>query len=121
MRRAAVCLALAAGACGSGAPGSRAMDAPVTRTQPGVVAAGVRWIGRADFTDPDRPRFSWSGTGYAATFTGTSLTDQTDGTGPFIFKPVIDGVPGAAFTVPTGPQSFAVAIGLAPGTHTVAR
>ncbi|HXU63587.1 MAG TPA: SGNH/GDSL hydrolase family protein [Polyangia bacterium] len=120
MTRAAVCLALAAGACGSGAPVSSPPHASVSRTQPGVVAGGVRWIGRADFTEPDRPRFSWSGSGFEAAFTGTSLAIQTDGTGAFIFKPVVDGVPGAAFTIPAGPQSVSLASGLAAGTHTLA-
>ena len=42
------------------------------RTAPatGVIAAGVRWIGRVDTGDPMRPRFSWSGTGFIARFQG---------------------------------------------------
>ncbi len=55
---------------------------PVDRGPPpvptDVVAAGVRWFGRVDITNPAQPRFSWSGTGFVARFSGTSLTAQLD-------------------------------------------
>jgi lysophospholipase L1-like esterase len=85
----------------------------------GVVAAGVRWVGRVDLTDAQHPRFSWSGTGFVARFSGTSLAVQMNSSGAFIFKPVVDGTPGTAFTIPGGQQTAVVATGLATGMHTV--
>jgi lysophospholipase L1-like esterase len=85
----------------------------------GVVAAGVRWVGRVDLTNAQQPRFSWSGTGFVARFTGTSLAIQIDSSGAFLFKAVVDGTPGAAFTIPAGPQTANIATGLSAGTHVV--
>ncbi len=87
--------------------------------QTGVVAAGLRWVGRVDLGDPQRPRFSWSGTGFVARFSGTSLSVQLDSTGAFLFKAVVDGTPRAAFTIPSGQQTASVVSGLGAGTHTV--
>ena len=86
----------------------------------GIVAAGVRWIGRVDAADPARPRFSWSGTGFVARFQGTSLTAQLGNEGGFIFKAVVDGAPQPAFTAMPGVGRYALATGLPAGEHTVA-
>jgi lysophospholipase L1-like esterase len=86
---------------------------------PGVVAAGVRWVGRVDLTDAQRPRFSWSGSGFVARFSGSSLSIQINSSGAFIFKAVVDGTPQTAFTIPSGQQTASVASGLGAGTHTV--
>lgn len=99
--------------------------APVDANNPvpppaGVVAAGVRWFGRVDTTNAAQPRFSWSGTGFAAQFSGTGLTMQLTVTGAAeIFKAVIDGAPQAAFTATSGQGTYPLASGLAAGTHTV--
>ena len=85
----------------------------------GVVAAGVRWFGRVDTTDPARPRFAWSGTGFVARFSGTSLAARLNNDGAFIFKTVIDGIAQPAFTVAAGTGSTLLASGLAAGTHVV--
>jgi lysophospholipase L1-like esterase len=85
----------------------------------GVVAAGVRWVGRVDLSNSQRPRFSWSGTGFVARFTGTSLSLQINSSGAFIFKTVVDGTPKPAFTIASGQQTASLANGLAAGTHTV--
>jgi hypothetical protein len=105
------------GAAGSGGTGGAAGSGGAGGT--GVVAAGVRWVGRVDLTDAQRPRFSWSGTGFVARFSGTSLAIQINSSGAFIFKRVVDGTPGAAFTIPAGQQTANVVTGLAAGTHTV--
>jgi lysophospholipase L1-like esterase len=86
----------------------------------GIVAAGVRWIGRVDTGDPARPRFSWSGTGFVARFQGTSLTAQLGNEGAFIFKAVVDGEPQPSFTTMSGVGRYALATGLPAGDHTVA-
>jgi len=87
----------------------------------GVIAAGVRWLGRVDTTsNADQPRFAWSGSGFVARFSGTSLTAQLQVTGSAqIFKVVIDGTPQAPFTAASGTGMFPLAAGLSAGTHTV--
>jgi lysophospholipase L1-like esterase len=85
----------------------------------GIVAAGVRWFGRVDLTDPQRPRFSWSGTGFVASFVGTSLSLQINNSGAFIFKTVIDGAVQPVFVSSAGQASYDLATGLASGVHTV--
>ena len=87
--------------------------------QTGVVAAGVRWVGRVDLGNAQQPRFSWSGSGFVARFSGTSLSLQINSSGAFIFKAVVDGTPRAAFTIPSGPQTVSLVGGLGAGTHTV--
>ena len=105
----------ASGTGGSaGAAGAGSGDAS------GVISAGVRWVNRVDLSNPDRPRFSWSGSGFVARFTGTSLSLQINSSSAFIFKTVVDDVPRAAFTVAGGQQTVTLATGLAAGMHTVA-
>jgi lysophospholipase L1-like esterase len=87
----------------------------------GVVALGVRWIGRVDLTsEPTHPRFSWSGTGFVARFDGTALSADLYGTGSTaIFKAVVDGTPQPTFTSTPGTATYMLASGLAAGVHTV--
>jgi len=86
----------------------------------GVVAAGVRWFGRVDTTNPDQPRFSWSGTGFIARFNGTSLAAQLTISGSSqIFKAVVDDAPQAAMTGTAGQATYMLASGLPAGVHTV--
>jgi lysophospholipase L1-like esterase len=114
------------GAGGATGPASDAgPEVPVNNPVPppsDVVAAGVRWVGRVDVTTPAKPRFSWSGTGFVARFTGTSLDAQLTITSSIatIFKPVVDGVPQATFSAAPGSASYTVATGLsADMVHTV--
>lgn len=88
------------------------------------VAAGVRWIGRADVRDPAAIQFAWSGTGFVATVAGEAVAVRlrSDGSGdPVYFQPVIDGVPGERFAVATaeGVKSVTLGSGLAAGDHRV--
>ena len=86
----------------------------------GVVAAGVRWFGRVDTTNAAQPRFSWSGTGFVARFSGTALsaTLQITGTSA-IFKTVVDSAPQAPFTATSGTATYMLATGLSADVHTV--
>ncbi|HVT09331.1 MAG TPA: SGNH/GDSL hydrolase family protein, partial [Polyangia bacterium] len=108
----------AAGAAGmSGAAGNPGGGG---QSGTGVVAAGVRWVGRVDLTDAQHPRFSWSGTGFVARFSGTGLSIQITNSGSTVlFKPVVDGTPGAVKSIPAGQQTASIASGLGAGTHTV--
>src|SRR4051812_24643782 len=87
----------------------------------GVVAAGVRWVGRGDTTpNPGQPRFAWSGTGVAGKFSGAALTAELAISGATqIFKTVVDGTPQAPFMATGGQAKYPLASGLAAGTHTV--
>ncbi len=102
-------------------PDTGLADRGSTPVPAGVIAAGVRWFGRVDTTDAAHPRFSWSGTGFVAKFTGTSLTAQLAITGTAqIFKTVIDGAPQAPFTAAAGPAAmYPLASGLTSDVHTV--
>ena len=85
----------------------------------GVVAAGVRWFGRIDTTNAAGPRFSWSGNGFAARFSGTGLAAQLNNSGSFIFKAVVDGQAQPTFVAAAGQATYPLATGLPAGTHTV--
>jgi len=87
----------------------------------GIVAAGVRWFGRVDLTtDPQHPRFAWSGTGFVARFMGTSLSASlNNGATTTLFKPVVDGVPQAVISASAGQSTYMLATALSSGVHTV--
>jgi lysophospholipase L1-like esterase len=112
----------AGGSGGSGQPTSPDGGADAGNPRMGVVAAGVRWVGRVDTTTPTAPNFGWSGTGFIAQFSGTGLSaaiSVTDSTEIYYFKSVIDGAPQTAFMVPSPGGTYVLASGLAAGTHTV--
>ena len=129
IRTFAVTAAIAAAGCAAdpnhepldagGPPLDGATNNPVPPPAP-VIAAGVRWVGRVDTTtNAAQPRFSWSGTGFVARFSGTSLEAELNAAGSAqIFKAVVDGTPQAPFTA-TGQAKHMLASGLPDGTHTV--
>jgi lysophospholipase L1-like esterase len=84
---------------------------------------GVRWIGRVDVTNAAGPRFAWSGTGFVATVSGTTISVKlrttVGGSDPVYFQPVIDGTPGTRFSVGSGDQTVTLASSLADGDHAV--
>jgi lysophospholipase L1-like esterase len=122
----AVAAAAAAG-CGSSSMESQTTDdagagsdAGAGGGAVGVVAAGVRWFGRVDTTNPAQPRFAWSGTGFVAQFMGTSLTMQLTVSGATeIFKTVVDHVEQPTFTAAAGQGTYPLAMGLPAGVHIV--
>jgi lysophospholipase L1-like esterase len=86
----------------------------------------VRWIGRAAPSGQASGalgKFAWSGSGFAATLTGSkiSVSLQTEGsTSSAFLQPVVDGTAGTRFQVMTGaPQTVVLGTGLSPGPHTV--
>jgi lysophospholipase L1-like esterase len=75
----------------------------------------VRLIGRIDTNDAAGPRFSWSGSSIVARFSGTAVSVHlSDGIDHF--KVMIDGQDQAPF-VGSGDKTYALATGLAAGTH----
>src|SRR4029079_13102749 len=123
---------LAATADAAARAAARAVRAPASQGSRGAAGGGFgardtrkpahrdyRWFGRADISNAAQPRFSWSGTGFVARFSGTGLTARLNNGGAFIFKAVVDGTPKAAFTTTTGTANYDLATGLSAGTHTV--
>jgi hypothetical protein len=87
-----------------------------------TIAPGMRWIGRVDLSAPEAPRFAWSGTGFAATVSGSEISVRlaTEGSSdPVFYQPVVDGVPAARFSIPNGEQTIELATGLSADEHLV--
>jgi len=84
-----------------------------------VVAAGVRWIGRVDTSDASAPRFGWTGSGFAARFSGTSIGVDFKNDDAYFFQVVIDGKKRERFQAAKGRAVRVVASGLEEGTHTL--
>jgi lysophospholipase L1-like esterase len=80
---------------------------------------GVRWVGRVDVSSPGRVRFSWSGAGFVADFSGTGLGVILDGSTRLVFQAVVDGARSPVFTATPGAKTYALASNLAKGPHTV--
>jgi lysophospholipase L1-like esterase len=106
------------GTAGSGAAGGSSKDGSADDGTT-VAAAGVRWIGRVDTSDANAPRFGWTGSGFAARFTGTSLGVNLKNDDAYFFQVVIDGKKGERFRAAKGQAVRTIATGLTAGTHTV--
>jgi lysophospholipase L1-like esterase len=90
------------------------------RRSGGVYARGLRWIGRADLRSPAVSRFAWSGSGFAARFSGTGLRAELSGDVPgLVVRVEVDGRPARALTLGDAPGSYVLAEDLAPGAHTL--
>jgi hypothetical protein len=117
------------GSGGSAQAGSAAGGAPTDGgTDPGppgsvapVLAAGVRWFGRVDVSDPSAIRFAWSGSGFVGTFSGASVSVKlrTEGSGDIYFQPVVDGTKGTRFAVTGAEQTYEIASSLGAGEHEI--
>jgi lysophospholipase L1-like esterase len=82
---------------------------------------GIRWIGRVDESNAGGPRFAWSGSGFVATVSGTtiSLKLRAASSDAVFFQPVIDGTPGDRFSSASGEQTVTLGSNLADGDHLV--
>ncbi len=103
------------GAVGTGGTGG---SGPVGGMTAGKVAAGVRWVGRVDTTDPSKPKFNWGGSGFVAQVTGSTLTVTINSDAPDMYQPVIDGKAGTRLKYSQGMNSKQLDLGGA-GMHTV--
>jgi hypothetical protein len=106
---------------GSTAGGNEAGGAPNGGVA-AVIAAGVRWFGRVDVSDPNAIEFAWSGTGFVGSFMGATVSVKlrTEGSGDIYFQPVVDGTPGPRFAVAGGEKTYDIATNLGAGAHEVA-
>ena len=97
-------------------PGLQAPPGPPTPP----LAEQVRWLGRADLTRPERPRFSWSGSGFAARFSGTGLSVDLASapTARLRLRAIVDGNPRPPLWT-MGSASHRLAFDLTAGPHTL--
>jgi lysophospholipase L1-like esterase len=102
------------GTGGTGSPGNDAGDDATT-----VVAAGVRWVGRVDTSSANAPRFAWTGAGFSAKFSGTSVGVDLKNDDAYFFQAVIDGKKMERFQAAKGRAVRTVATSLAAGSHTL--
>lgn len=81
-------------------------------------ALGVRLLGRFDDCAQGGVRLSWSGSGFAANFQGTTLEVTTSG--PALrYAVTVDGASSQEFTTVKGRGTSVVVTGLSPGEHLV--
>jgi lysophospholipase L1-like esterase len=114
----------ASGSASGGSAGSSSQGTAGTSGSGGgepVIAAGVRWVGRVDVSDPQAIKLAWSGTGFVGTFSGAVVSAKlkTVGDGDIFFQPVVDGKPGARFSVGSAEKTVELASGLSAGEHRV--
>jgi hypothetical protein len=84
----------------------------------------VRWLGRVDASDPKAVKFSWSGSGFVATVSGSTVAVRlrSDGAGdPVFYQSSVDGVAGQRFSITSldGEKSVTLASALKDGDHLV--
>ncbi len=87
---------------------------------PQVIAANhpqLNYVGRWDASDPAGPRSEWPATQIHLTLEGTAINVVL--AGQQAFQVVVDGVPTKTLTMLPGQSVYAVASGLAPGSHRI--
>lgn len=108
-------LAAASGDLAMTAPDLTAADLAATPT-----TATIHFIGRFDFTDPQKPRFAYPGSTITTRFSGTGLTVALDdGNHGNRFDVTVDGVLGPLLVTSSGKTTYTIASGLPAGEHDV--
>jgi hypothetical protein len=107
------------GASGGSSAGGTSSGGTTSTGGPGLVAAGVRWVGRVDTTNMAQPSFGWTASGFVASFTGTSIGVTLSNSQAYFYQALIDGVvkPEYRFQSPVGTGTTTIATGLADGAH----
>ncbi|MBS2012578.1 MAG: hypothetical protein JST00_06820 [Deltaproteobacteria bacterium] len=92
----------------------------------GPSVPALRFVGRRDETDPQQPKFGWSGSRIIARFNGTEANVTFEETPLFTPQPnptywdvIVDGARTNAIALDPGVKTYSVATGLAPGVHTI--
>ncbi len=109
-----LCLALAGG--GSAILAQEAPQLPVAVVPS---AAGIRYVGRFDNRDTAGLRCAWSGSEVSLRFSGTAANAKLRFTGGDLLQVVIDGKSTLTIQGRSGEGVYALARGLAPGSHRV--
>ena len=81
--------------------------------------ARVRFVGRVDQSDPEGPRFAWSGSGVVAAFEGSSVSVSLDDSSENQFTVLIDGELMPKLAAQAGTHDYVLAGSLATGPHRV--
>jgi Carbohydrate esterase 2 N-terminal/GDSL-like Lipase/Acylhydrolase family/Secretion system C-terminal sorting domain len=80
----------------------------------------IEYTGRIDFSDPDAPKFSYSGVSIRACFTGTSIgMIMDDNTGQNYYNLILDGKLLDTVKITTGKKTYKIADGLENTTHEI--
>jgi lysophospholipase L1-like esterase len=86
----------------------------------GVYARGLRWIGRADLRSTSVSRFAWSGSGFAARFSGTGLSAELSGdVAGLVVRVELDGGPARTLALADARARYVLAEGLVSGVHSL--
>lgn len=105
------------------APTSPDLTMPTSDLSPDLAVtntATIHFIGRFDFSDPQKPRFAYPGSTITTRFSGTGLTVALeDGDHANRFDVTVDGVLGPELVTSNGKTTYAVASGLPDGEHDV--
>ena len=76
-------------------------------------------VGRVDMTDPLKPQFNWSGSGFVAAFRGKSAFIELKHEKINEFTVIIDGVRFPKITAKPGLHKYTLADNLSEGTHVI--
>ncbi len=113
-------------ACGSGGAcgvGESCVDGTCSAAIVELGPPAIRFVGRGDTTEPDRPKFGWPGARIIARFQGTGVSVTLDEEelyrGPSRWDVLIDGVPTATLVPTAGTGTYTLAAGLPDGVHTI--
>lgn len=81
---------------------------------------GIRVVGRTDLTNPDEPRFEWSGAAVLARFRGSSISLMLyEEWGTNLYEVFIDDERQQVLETSPGSRTYPLASGLAQGEHEV--
>ncbi|KNY27194.1 lipolytic protein G-D-S-L family [Pseudobacteroides cellulosolvens ATCC 35603 = DSM 2933] len=79
---------------------------------------GIRYDGRFDFTNPQSPKFAWTGSSIVANFSGTEVSATLKSTGENWFQAIVDGKVMTPFMV-NSQSTVKLASGLTNGEHQI--
>lgn len=103
---------LALAVAGVFAPAALALD--ISPADP-----ALRYVGRFDRADVAGPRCTWSASSVVFSVSGGSVAVKLKDAGKNVWQVVVNGRPTEVLTLEGGEKSYAVATGLAAGSHTI--
>jgi lysophospholipase L1-like esterase len=81
------------------------------------LSTAVRWVGRVDTTDQKKPRFSWSGSGFVARFSGSQIMVKIKNDSGFFFQPVMDGILLSRVELKSGEDTYTAKVSIEKPEH----
>jgi lysophospholipase L1-like esterase len=79
----------------------------------------VRFVGRFDLSEPDKPRFAWSASAIQTRFTGRTLHVHLKDSGYDELQVVVDGAPSGVVSLNPSREEYEIVTGLDGGTHEI--